>query len=210
MICPLCASKQQEFLIPAFNRTFKKCSECKLIFADASFLPDEKKEKERYLKHENTLNNPGYFKFLESIIEPSLPYLKKGSRILDYGCGPYPALAELLEKEGFECDKYDPFFFPEEPKGNFDFIFSTETFEHFFNPKKELGKIAGLLNTGGFLAVMTEFYPRDLNVFCQWHYLRDFTHVSFYNLEVFHKIALMFGLEIVHTDNKRILLAFKR
>ena len=81
------------------------------------------KQKERYLKHNNTLQNKGYVDILRSFIEPVLDFCKKlgcsvgaGSckdegdncetelmRILDYGSGPEPVLVELLEayrKEG--------------------------------------------------------------------------------------------------------------
>ncbi|MCH8053125.1 MAG: methyltransferase domain-containing protein, partial [Planctomycetes bacterium] len=61
---------------------------------------------------------------------------------------------------------------------SYDFVTCTETAEHFFEPGKEFEKLNGLVQPGGWLAVMTELF-RD-QVFVDWRYVRDETHVAFY------------------------------
>jgi len=41
--------------------------------------------------------------------------------VLDFGCGKGTD-AEFLKEEGFEVEKYDPYFFPEKPEGQFDVV----------------------------------------------------------------------------------------
>ena len=59
---------------------------------------------------------------------------------LDFGCGPGPALANMMQSDGYEMEIYDPFFFPNKDalSKKYDFITCTETAEHFFNPHDEL------------------------------------------------------------------------
>ena len=53
---------------------------------------------------------------------------------LDYGCGYAPALADILKKDGFRVELYDPFFFPNKEifLRKFKFITCSEVVEHFF------------------------------------------------------------------------------
>lgn len=99
------------------KRIFLRCPQCDLIFVPESnhLSPDE--EVARYRMHRNTLSNEGYVRmFLEKIamVHQYCPGVRSA---LDYGCGPEPVLAELLEREGFSCDVFDPYFFPEFPDG---------------------------------------------------------------------------------------------
>lgn len=69
---------------------------------------------------------------------------------LDYGCGPVPLLSKIIGQMDMECDEYDPIFSPvQQLEQQYDFIFATECFEHFFLPAKELKQLKGLLNEGG-------------------------------------------------------------
>jgi hypothetical protein len=205
MTCPLCKSDKEKEVFSAKKRVFYKCGECNLICAHPQDLPDANEEKERYQLHHNSLGDVQYLKFLSQAIEPVKHLLKKESKILDYGCGPVPALQHLLKTKGPKCEIFDPFFFPKKPTGKFDFIFSTETFEHFHFPVEELETINNLLSPNGYLIIMTEFYP-ETSSFEHWHYIRDFTHVSFYNSETFDWIADNFNLKIEYTDKKRVVV----
>ena len=117
------------------EKEYYRCSECEGVFMAPKSRLSPEKQKERYLKHNNTLENSGYVDFLRSFIEPVLGFIKQqrcddteraNMRILDYGSGPEPVLVELWEayrKEGvlysdygirnFEIRGWDPFFAPE-------------------------------------------------------------------------------------------------
>jgi SAM-dependent methyltransferase len=141
-----------------------------------------KHEKNRYKAHQNHLDNPGYKEFLSPAIE-ALKHMKKlGAKGLDYGCGPTEALARLARNEGFQCDTYDPFFFPKKLENlkPLDFILCTEAAEHFFNPQLEFEKIFSLLKPDGCLILMTELHTESTD-FESWYYAKDPTHVSFYS-----------------------------
>ena len=74
-------------------------------------------------------------------------HLSNNSLGLDYGCGKGPVITEQLKKKGYEIDLYDPYFYPNETylDKSYDYIFSCEVFEHFYNPKEELIKLKNIL-----------------------------------------------------------------
>lgn len=205
-ICPLCLSADTEPLPFMFkNRTFGKCNVCELIFVNKDNLPDSDSEKQRYLLHTNSHDNVGYIKFLKQIIAPLKQLVKPCSAGLDFGCGPMPVLADILGEEGYSCDIYDPFFFPKKPQMTYDFITATECFEHFHQPALDVGFIFSLLHQDGILAIMTDTWQTTAS-FKDWHYIRDFTHVSFYHNKTMTWIGEKYGLKLAFTDEKRIFL----
>ena len=109
---------------------------------------------------------------------------------LDYGCGYAPALADILKKEGFNIDFFDPIFFPNQNifLRKFKFITCSEVVEHFFYPHEEFIKLDNLLDNNSCLVIMTTFMTAD-HLFENWHYRRDPTHVVFYNKKTFEVIA---------------------
>ena len=100
---------------------------------------------------------------------------------LDYGCGPGPALAAMLEEAGLEMALYDPFFEADRAVlgRDYDVITMSEVAEHLFDPAAEFQRLDRLLKPGGWLGVMTCFQTDDER-FANWHYRRDPTHVVFY------------------------------
>lgn len=172
-------------------------------------LPTAEEEKQRYQFHHNSIEDKGYLNFLERAIQPMLPYLKEGMQGLDYGSGPEPVLAQRLQKKyHLNCESYDPYFFPDKPAKKYDFIFSTETFEHFFKPGEEVWNLYSLLHSDGFLCVMTNLY-HSLSGFEKWWYRRDVTHVCFYHTETFHYIADHFGFNLLYEDQKQVTILQK-
>jgi hypothetical protein len=203
-ICPLCSSAGPfQVLTSAIHIPYYLCDTCALIFMDWAFLPAPETEKEHYQTHENGPQYAGYVAFLNQAIAPTLPYLETGMRGLDYGCGPGPTIQPILKSEGIDCENYDPFFYPVEPKGCFDFIFATEVIEHFFSPGQELNRIRGLLKPGGILTIMTETWDDPAN-FSDWYYAKDFTHVSFYHADTIDFICDVFGFIPLHRENPRV------
>ena len=69
-----------------------------------------------------------------------------------------------------------------------------------FSWAESLGWFAGLL------AVMTLFHPEDTYLFKKWWYKRDPTHISFYTMETFQKIAGILNLKILKTDERNICI----
>lgn len=190
------------------ERSYFLCNNCRLINAGAEHFPDRQEEKARYLTHQNGFQHEGYVKFLHLAVGPALAFLEKGMAGLDYGCGHAPTLSALLEVKGLVCEDYDPIFVGHPLEKTFDFIFSTEVFEHFFQPGKEIQKIRSLLNANGLLIVMTEQW-KDLQKFPRWYYARDSTHVCFYHAGTFDFICGSFGFEIIFADNERVVILRK-
>lgn len=208
MNCPLCRADACDNLLKSPDgRYFQCCPVCELIYTEKAFL-SEKSEKERYLEHNNGIEYPGYVAFLQRILTPALAHLEAGMHGLDYGCGPVPTLSILLERENMTCGNYDPLFFPAlNREEEYDFIFATECFEHFFDPAKELKTLEHLLRPGGYLFVMTQMYtPENMSHFKDWYYANDPTHVVFYNEKTFEWIAEQFNLELLKADDRLIFL----
>lgn len=208
-ICPLCYTKsfQPEVEGPQ-GRHLYLCKNCQLVFEKKINHPEWDDEKARYLEHDNSIHHEGYVRHLNQAIKPALKYFEDDYRGLDYGCGPVPTLNRLLDKEGFTCEFYDPLFFPEHPLGTFDFIFSTECFEHFFRPAHELQKLWGLLKTGGILVVMTQLW-KDTTKFKGWRYAHDPTHVVFYHENTVRFIAERYGYKILEFNEEKIIILQK-
>ncbi|WP_299700701.1 class I SAM-dependent methyltransferase [uncultured Pontibacter sp.] len=191
------------------NRLLYLCQQCQLLFSAKQDFPSAELEKAHYMRHENTVSNAGYVQFLNKAIVPALPFLHAGMRGLDYGCGPGPSLSVLLRERGYVMDDYDPFFFPYLKEDQvYDFIFSTECFEHFFDPDAEMQRLSLLLKTGGFLIVMTQLW-QNLSELPTWYYAKDPTHVVFYHLHTFDWIAKHYGFEVKYTDSIRVIILKK-
>ncbi len=206
-ICPLCTEPIgfKEVQGPD-TRVYHHCEECHLIFTATRFQPTKKEEEHRYRQHNNGIQHKGYVTFLYKAIKPALQFLRPGMIGLDYGCGPQPTLSRLLEQEGFTCDDYDPIFFPElNQNKQYNFIFATECFEHFFYPARELIKIQQLLKDDGILAIMTEQW-QSLEKFKNWYYAKDNTHVSFYHQRTFQFIAEKSEMNTIFSDNNRVII----
>jgi hypothetical protein len=152
------------------------------------------KEKERYAQHNNDIYDSEYRMFLSRLYDPIVQKLPAGANGLDYGCGPGPALAQMFVENKFFVDVYDPYFFPDESFLNkkYKFVTCTEAAEHFYNPFVEFNKINEILEEGGWLGVMTNFFDESIN-FEDWYYRKDPTHVCFYSEQTFEVIASQRG-----------------
>ena len=190
MICNICRSDAVSSFTTLDNKTYWSCSICGCKFLDKAYFIDRSEEEKRYLEHNNDSSDNEYRKFLSKLSDPLKEKLSHGSHGLDFGCGPGPALADMLIQEGFKVSLYDPFFYPGEDvlTKQYDFITCTETAEHFHDPYKEFNILDDLLKPGGWLGVMTSFLTSD-EMFENWYYRRDPTHVTFYCEKTFQVIA---------------------
>ena len=200
-ICPLCLSDGARFLNRSSDRhgdrEFYECGVCELAFVPARLHLPPDAEMERYLMHDNDPSDAGYRKFLGRLWDELAPRLERGASGLEFGCGPGPALAEMIREDGFEVEKYDLYFFPDTaPLGKkYDFITCTETVEHLRKPMEEFALLDSLLRPGGKLGVMTGILD-NRSEFAGWHYHRDPTHIAFYTSKTMRWIADRMGWDI--------------
>lgn len=195
--CSLCGSQKATWFFtdergggsPRFWPYFH-CQECDLIFRDPATRLEPVDERAQYCTHNNDVSDPGYLRFLQPTYDAVCGNFEVGSRGMDFGCGPGPALSHRLSEAGYEMEKYDPFFFPNEDvlKNSFEFITCTEVFEHFFEPGKELEKLLRMLEPGGALIVRTQFHE-GRSAFPKWYYRNDPTHVCFFSRATFEWMA---------------------
>jgi hypothetical protein len=187
--CPLCRSHAIHTFECVQDRQYIECEACELIHMTPRDLPNATTAFARYQSHENDPKDEAYRRFLDRLAVPLVGRLPPGAEGLDYGSGPGPTLSIMLEQQGFTMSIYDPFFSPDSQvlDRSYDFVTCTETAEHFFEPGKEFEKLNGLVRPGGWLAVMTELF-RD-QVFVDWRYVRDETHVAFYRQRTMQWIA---------------------
>lgn len=135
-----------------------------------------------------------------------LPFAREGKRALDFGSGPVPVLAILLEREyDYQVDIYDLFFSPKKvyEGKKYDLITSTEVLEHLSDPLGAFKLLASLLAPDGIFALMTLLHQNEDDHFLSWHYIREQSHITFYSLETLSYLAAQAGLEMLYSDKIR-------
>ena len=209
--CPLCRSTQTTLFHTStqknLERDYRHCDTCDLVFVPPEFHVDTEAARERYLTHDNDPDNADYRRFLSRLWDELRPRLSKGARGLDYGAGPGPALAAMIEEDGYSAALYDPIFHPDETvlAHTYDFITCTETVEHFATPRADFIRLYELLAHGGWLGIMTDILE-DKVEFGEWYYHRDPTHVAFYTPRTFRWIGEWLGLEVEIPHGRVVVL----
>lgn len=158
---------------------------------------------------------------------PSVPQARPAEG-LDFGCGPAPVLVELLNAKGFAVRGYDPFFAPDatllqpaiasapatgtndsssaSPElaavgASYDFIVSTEVFEHLYAPGMELRRLRALLRPAAALFIATQLHT-GAESFDGWWYARDSTHVCFFSQASFEWAREQLGFAALECNGK--------
>ena len=187
--CPLCGANGKSFYSDP-KHLFFSCERCMGLFRDPRQWPDHQSEEKRYLLHQNHLEDMGYRSFVEPILERVRTRFDPDSSGLDYGCGHSPVISEILRREGFSVDDYDPFFYPSKifEGRTYDFIICCEVIEHFHRPDDEFERLKRLLNKNGSLICMTDIYSDDTN-FNNWYYKNDPTHVFIYREQTLNYLS---------------------
>ena len=185
MKCRLCGASAAPvvFRSKKSSRTYASCEACGFIGLAAVHMLTQKEGKNRYLLHRNSHDESGYIEFLNLFIGSAvLPYVAPGGAILDYGSGPRPILSDLLKNLGYACDIYDPAFAKTRlwKKRKYSAILLHEVAEHLKNPAETLGRLAGLVEPRGILALRTRFPPPAEADFKSWWYRMDPTHIGFF------------------------------
>lgn len=200
--CPLC-TKPTSLYCNDRRRAYYHCGVCGLVHVPGEWHLDAQAERAIYDLHENDTHDPGYRRFLSRLAEPLLARLSPGSEGLDFGCGPAPALAAMLEQQGHRVALHDIYYHPapEHLERQWDFITATEVVEHLAQPAGELDQLWRCLKPGGWLGIMTK-RVRDQQAFQTWHYKNDLTHISFFSDQTFEWLAERWRaeLEIVGAD----------
>lgn len=156
MKCTLCNTN----LLKMADEYYFICSTCGAYIKDEKHYLSSREEKERYKEHDNNVYDEGYQNFTSPITDAVLENYKAEQLGLDYGSGTGPVISKQLHDQGYQVILYDPFFHPDEDYLNhrYDYIFSCEVFEHFYEPKKEIEKLLELLKPKGRLYIMTHLY----------------------------------------------------
>ncbi|MEA1883711.1 MAG: class I SAM-dependent methyltransferase [Thermotogota bacterium] len=201
--CGLCGSSKLESI--QLDKPYHHCQRCDFIFMDDCNLLEENEERQRYLQHNNTIENTGYVKMFQTFIDNALqPKFAAADTILDYGSGPNPVFAQIMRRQGKAVDIYDPYFSPsiEYLHRQYDMITLTEVIEHIQYPIENLKPLKDCLTPNGLLAIMTRIHP-GINQFEKWWYRKDNTHISFYSLKTAQVLATALGMSITKTDGER-------
>jgi hypothetical protein len=210
--CKICGSETNLISHSKFG-DYHWCEKCEFISKDKSFHPSKEDELRIYNQHNNSIEDPRYVDFFTTFIEDTiLEYVNEGKKGFDFGSGPSPVLAQILEKYyGYNMDIYDLFYANEKSYiGNkYDLITSTEVIEHLEDPIPYFKLFVELMKDDTLLAIMTLFHKNDEAHFLCWNYMRDITHLSFYNLKTFEYIAKEVGLKIIYTNNIRYITFMK-
>ncbi len=206
--CPLCSRRQPIPFHRDRQREYFRCRICRLVFVPPGYHLDREAEKAEYDRHQNPTDDPGYRRFLSRLFLPLQARLAPGSRGLDFGAGPGPALAVMLRAAGHDVAIYDPFYAPDQAVLNarYDFITASEVVEHLRRPGPDLDRLYRLLTPGGLLGIMTKRVI-DRERFTRWHYIRDPTHVCFFSRSTFAWLAARWGARLDICDRDVIIIA---
>ncbi len=206
MPCPLCNTSLQQRVDPKYFL----CAGCGAYVMEQKHWLSAADEKARYDTHNNDVHDLGYRKFVQPICSAIQNDFTPEHHGLDYGCGPGPVISTMLREMNYQIRLFDPFFHPDPTylEHRYDYIFSCEVFEHFFEPKMEIEKLISLLKLKGKLYIMTHLYNPKVEVeFQKWYYRNDPTHVFIYTEKTISYIAQHFSLELEKIDGRLIVFS---
>lgn len=167
-----------------------------MLFKDPKSWPDPSTEKAIYDHHQNDPKDYRYQEYLLKTLNPIFERIPETAIGLDFGCGPSMGVETICHERGIKCFSYDPLYFPNEEVLNdqFDFIIINEVAEHFQKPGLEFEKINSLLKVNALIGLRTEVPPQKIE---GWWYMKDPTHIVFYNEETLRFLAQKYFLKIV-------------
>lgn len=213
MNCTICGASTRELSQPGTGHCYYRCDQCDFIFKAEEHWVSAEEERQEYDLHVNSIDDPRYVAYFKRFLDAAVVgHVTTGKDGLDFGSGPAPVLAEILERDyGYRMDIYDLFYAPEKVfvGRRYDLITCTEVVEHLRDPLAFFRLARELLQEDGLLAVMTQFHPEDDAASLNAHYLRDQTHISYFSFKTMETVAALTGLEVVYTDHKRFT-AFRR
>ncbi len=206
-ICKICGAQVRKIYVEKVDAHYFVCDFCEFIFKDPKAYLSEKEEFTRYEEHNNTIEDPRYVAYFKDFIDKAIiPFQKGGKKAFDFGSGPSPVLAMILERDyKYQTEIYDYFYAPEKvyEGKTYDLVTSTEVFEHLADPLGYFTLLAGLMKDDAILAIMTQFHPNNDKVFENWFYKSDPTHISFFTPKTMASMAKIAGFKIIYCDHKK-------
>ncbi len=199
--CPLCgsrtgASRYQKRM----KRHYHWCSNCDLVSVPTADHISPEAERDRYLSHNNSLEQTGYVEMLSTVLDTAENAAGRAPfDMLDYGCGYAPVLGQLAAQRGHAVSNYDPVFFPAPValESNYTVVTCCEVAEHARNPRDFWMTLSTVVLPGGVLVVRSSLHPDDWNRFLTFWYTYDETHISFYSEICISHVCRTFGFELV-------------
>ena len=206
--CLLCHSESTAPFFEGNSQQFLKCSICGTVYRDPNQFISAEAEKERYLTHNNDIEDERYQQFVSPITSAVIKDYSCEAVGLDFGAGTGPVIAKILKDRGFRIRLYDPFFHPDKEVMNqlYDFIVCCEVIEHFHKPLEEFKLLKSLLKAEGKLYCMSDLLV-DRSDFGRWYYKDDPTHVLFYSAENLNWIKRALGFANVRIDGRLIIFS---
>lgn len=211
MNCHICNRPTELFVHEKTDITYYHCKHCEYIFKSPECYQDLSAQKERYNLHENDEDDEGYRAYFQRFLDFTLPLVDQPKSALDFGCGVSSLLSTMLGKEGIECDYYDPIYHPDTLNDGkkYEFIVSTEVFEHLHQPRVVFESMLERLEEGGYVALQTQFHPNDTESFKNWYYHQDPTHIVFFTAQTFRVLCEMYGCEFMRDNGKNMVVMKK-
>lgn len=202
--CKICGAVTEPWHYAKQKVDFHYCEVCEFIGKDDSAILSSEDELKRYNDHNNDAVDPQYIAYFKTFIEDAvLPFANGGKIGLDFGSGPQPVLANLLQEQyNYQMTIYDLFYAPDQTytQRQYDLITTTEVVEHLQNPLHYFKHFRELLMPTGILAVMTQFHQNDPQKFMGWYYMRDHSHISFFTPKTLQMIAEKVGLHVIYSN----------
>ncbi len=185
------------------------CATCGAYVKNEKYYISGQQEKAFYDTHNNDVHDVRYQHFTSPITNEILKHFDTVHLGLDYGCGTGPVISKQLLDKGFKVKLYDPFFYPDDDylKFKYDYIFSCEVFEHFYQAKQEIEKLLSLIKHNGKLLIMTHLYD-NRSSFNDWYYRKDPTHVFIYTQATIQYLSQQYNLKIEKQHER--LTVFKK
>ncbi len=218
-VCRICKERRASELavVRPPLRPYLRCASCESIFVKVEDHVSPKQELSVYRLHENSAHDERYRSYLSPVIEMAWKEIQQKAEsrtlsMLDFGSGPIPineesVICRFFREKGMLADAYDPYFRPKVlGVRSYDLIIACEVVEHFRNPYQDFKRLTGLLKKEGVLVIQTEMLSSP-ELFDNWYYRRDPTHVAFYSRKSFSVLAKNFDLDYSFAeDGKRLIM----
>lgn len=197
MNCILCRGASVALWNQDSLRPYLRCDDCSLVFVPRDYLLSSVDEKKRYDTHENNEDDLRYREYLTKITTAIIPFLGADATGLDFGCGASTLLSKIFLESGFVVDSYDLYYHSDQKfrAKTYDFIVLSEVIEHLSDPIGGLEGLKLLLKPGGQFFIKTKYLPPQKEMFGNWFYKNDPTHIQFFNHQSMEKLASLLGMQ---------------
>lgn len=204
MNCPLCNTETKTFE-KIQNKEYFKCDSCWGIFLHPKHYLNSAEEKNRYLQHNNDVEDLGYQNFVQPLVSKILQFQTSKDQGLDFGSGTGPVITKLLREQNYNILTYDPYFDNQKERLEiiYNYIVSCEVIEHFYKPFNEFKLLHSLLKSDGNLYLKTHLYDNSID-FKSWYYKDDPTHVFIYHEKTMEWIKNKFNFKELTISNRTI------